>query len=121
MSLTAYVPLTDEQHEREHLGFKTQRAGDSALITVYARTLNGINAPQLKLRADLLLEGGVTSLGLDLSRCDRGLDRSAMGVLVAIKNRLARRGGEFRIRAIHETAIAHLVAVELGHLAEAVL
>jgi anti-anti-sigma regulatory factor len=112
------APLTDEQHEREHLGLKTVRLDDHALITVYARTLNGLNAPQLQLRADLLREGGVRSLSLDLSRCDKGLDRRAIDVLVAMRNALHRIGGTFTITAMHERAIADLVAVELAHLFE---
>jgi hypothetical protein len=97
MRQTESATLTPEQHEREHLGLKTQRDGDTARITAYARTLNGTNAPQLRLRAGLLLDGGVRSLALDLSRCDRGLDEKGIGALVSIGAAVREAGGAFEV------------------------
>jgi hypothetical protein len=91
------VPLTTEQHERQHLGIKTQRDGDSARITVYARTLNGTNAPQLRLRVGLLLDGGVRALALDLSRCDRGLDDKGREAVRSIGDSVRAHGGTFEV------------------------
>jgi hypothetical protein len=91
------VPLTTEQHERQHLGIKTQRDGDSARITVYARTLNGTNAPQLRLRVGCLLDGGVRALALDLSRCDRGLDDKGREPVRSIGDSVRAHGGTFEV------------------------
>lgn len=115
--MTLTLPFTDDQHERHHLGLETRREGDRAEITVTARMLNATNAPALQRRVLDELDAGVRTVRLDLSRCDRGIDRPAMGVLVSIKNAVERGGGTFSLSA-HERVIEQLVVWELADLFE---
>lgn len=91
------VPLTPEQHERDHLGLKTQRDGDTARITVYARMLNATNAPALLSRIASELADGVTDVRLDLSRCDRGLDDTGREAVRSIGDSVRAHGGTFEV------------------------
>lgn len=97
MRQTESVPLTPEQHERQHLGLKTQRDGDTTTVTLYARMLNGTNAPALLSRIATELAAGVTDVRLDLSRCDRGLDEKGRDAVRAIVDSVREHGGTFEV------------------------
>lgn len=102
MSAHAFTPLTAEQHERHHLGLFTVRDGDRTTITVHARMLNATNARDVLLRVATELEAGMRSVHIDLSRCDRGIDRHGDEAVRAIRAVVERAGATFTIT--HRTA-----------------
>lgn len=85
----------------------------TAFRLIVTRPIDRDNAPQLRLLSDDAIDDGRIAITLDLEHCGY-VDARGVGILVALANRVNRRGGSVTITNAHEDLrnvfIAHRIA-----------